>query len=395
MENDRSNKSLVEYCEAGRRPTWAGIDLDALASNFHSVQAHLKHDVKVMAVVKADAYGHGAIECAGRLEKEGADWFGVALPEEGIELRQAGITKPVLCLGGFWQGQQSACVKHDLATVVYRLDMVEALDGAAHDAGVKAEVHVKIDTGMGRLGIRPGDARDFCESLRRFKHIRVEGLMTHFASADDPARDNCTAAQLKLYQESLEAFVARGFNITHRHMANSAATFGHPEAHGNMVRPGGALYGLRDTLAPDVDSSSLRPVMSLHSRITLLKWVDTGEHVGYGCTFAATRKTLVATVPIGYEDGYPRALSNRGQVIVRGTLAPVIGRVSMDLLLVDVTDVLGVELNGVVTLLGREGEASIAAENIASLTDTISYEITCGISNRVPRDYFSAAASSL
>jgi alanine racemase len=381
MQNERTKFVSAN----GQRPTWARIDLDALASNFRTIKEQVEREVKVMAVVKADAYGHGAVQCARRLEKEGADWFGVALPEEGIELREGGITKPILCLGGFWKGQEQACIKHELTTVVYRLGMVEALDRAAQDAGVTADVHVKIDTGMGRLGIRPSTVPDFCEALRRFRNIRVDGLMTHFAAADDPARDNFTAEQLKLFQESLEVFRERGFNIAHRHMANSAATFAHPETHGNMVRPGGTLYGLRDTLPSGVDASGLRPLMSLHSRIMLLKWIDKGEHLGYGCTFEAARKTLVATLPIGYEDGYPRALSNNGQAIVRGAYAPVVGRVSMDLMLMDVTDVPGVAVDDEVTLLGGDGELSISAEALARKTGTISYEITCGVSDRIPR----------
>lgn len=388
MQNGRPNDGpLNNGNEPARRPTWARIDLDALAGNFRSVKARLNRDVKVMAVVKADAYGHGAVKCARRLEREGTDWFGVALPEEGIKLREAGITKPILCLGGFWKDQEYACIKHGVATVVYRLDMVAAVDRAAQDAGIKADIHVKIDTGMGRLGVSPDAVAEFCESLRRFRNIRVDGLMTHFASADDPDRDKFTAGQLKLFQESWEIFRAHGFNVTHRHLANSAATFGDAKTHGNLVRPGGALYGLRDTLPPGVDSSSLQPVMSVHSRITLLKSLSKGARLGYGGTFEASRETLVATVPIGYEDGYRRSLSNRGQVIVRGTLAPVAGRVSMDLTLVDVTDVAGVALNDRVTLLGREGDLSISAEKIASEIDTISYEITCGISTRVPRVY--------
>src|SRR2546426_8570234 len=238
MQSNRTNIiPLVDGFGLERRPTWARIDQDALASNFRIIKEQVKREVKVMAIVKADGYGHGAAQCARRLEREGADWFGVALPEEGIELRQAGITKPILCLGGCWRGQEQACIKHKLTTVVYRLDMVEALDRAAQDAGVTAEVHVKIDTGMGRLGIRPDTVPDFCEGLRQLRNIHVDGLMTHFAAADDPARDNFTAGQLKLFQRSLEMFRERGFNIAHRHMANSAATFAHPETHGNMVRP--------------------------------------------------------------------------------------------------------------------------------------------------------------
>lgn len=371
----------------GQRPTWAEIDLDALASNFQVIKDKVGRTVKVMAVVKADAYGHGAAECALRLEREGADWFGVALPEEGIALRTAGVGTPILCLGGFWNGQARVCIKHDLTPVVYRLDMVEALNHAAREAGVVTSVHVKIDTGMGRLGIRSDGIAEFCAALARFPNVRVDGLMTHFAAADDQCLDGFTATQVKDFQAAVAVFRARGFSVTTEHLANSAGTFGHPEAHGNMVRPGGALYGLRDTLPAGVDASSLRSVMSLHSRITLLKWIDTGGPVGYGCTFKASRRTLVATVPLGYEDGYRRALSNLGRVIVRGTYASVIGRVSMDLTLIDVTDVADVAVGDAVTLLGRNGELCISAEELATATGTISYEITCGISDRVSRVY--------
>ncbi|MDX6500046.1 MAG: Alr-MurF fusion protein [Blastocatellia bacterium] len=370
------------------RPTWAEIDLDALAENLCVIREQVGSDVCVMAAVKANAYGHGAVPCALRLESEGIDWFGVAMPEEGIELRQAGITKPILCLGGFWAGQQTDCLQQRLTPVVYRLDMIEALDSAARDAGVIADVHVKIDTGMGRLGVRSGDVRAFCDSLSRFQNIRVDGLMTHLAAADDPAQEAFTNDQLKRFQQAITLFQEKGFAPTFMHAANSAATFAYPQARGNIVRPGGTLYGFRrDVLPPKFESSQLRAVMSLRSRIMLLKLVGKGEKLGYGCTFETTRESRIATVPIGYDDGYRRALSNRGRVIVGGSFAPVVGRVSMDLTLIDVTDVPGVSLNDQVILLGSDGALSITAEDLAESAGTISYEITCGISVRVPRTY--------
>jgi alanine racemase len=371
-----------------QRPTWAEIDLDALASNFQKVRELVGTGIKIMAVVKSDAYGHGAVECARRLAMEGADWFAVALPEEGIELREAGIRQPILCLGGFWAGQEQACLQHDLTPVVYRIDMVEAVDRAARAAGVIADVHVKIDTGMGRLGVRFDAARDFAEALIGFKNIRVDGIMTHFAAADDPDRDCFTDEQVARYREVVEMFKERGMQPTYEDMANSAATFAHPKSWGNMVRPGGMLYGLwRDVLPPAANAPRLRPVMSIHSRIMLLKRVPQGETLGYGCTFEASRETLVATLPIGYNDGYVRALSNRGRVIVRGHFAPVVGRVSMDFTLIDVTDVPGVALSDRVTLLGEDNGLAVPAEDMAKTAGTLSYEITCGISHRVPRYY--------
>jgi alanine racemase len=344
-----------------------------------------------MAVVKADAYGHGAASCARRLAAEGADWFGVALPEEGIELRGAGVVQPILCLEGFWEGQASALVKHRLVPVVYRLDMAEAFDHAAREAGVVADVHVKIDTGMGRLGVRHEEAAEFARAFKKFANLRVEGLMTHFAAADDAARDAFTNEQLARFRAAHDAFRDAGHAPDFVDMANSAATFAHPATRGQMVRPGGVLYGLwRDVLQRAQDDGGLpefRPVMNVRSRIILLKWIEAGETLGYGCTFEATRPTLVATVPIGYHDGYARALSNSGRVIVRGRFAPVVGRISMDLTLLDVTGVPGVEHGDQVTLIGADGELSVPAEDIAKIAGTISYEITCGISARVPRKF--------
>ena len=380
--------TLTQEHDMARRPTWAEIDLDALAENLRVIRAQVGRDVSVMAAVKANAYGHGAVSCALRLEREGVDWFGVAMPEEGIELRQAGVRKPILCLGGFWAGQETACLQLRLTPVVYRLDMIEAFDSAARDAGVIADVHVKIDTGMGRLGVRSDDVPQFCGELSRFRSIRVDGLMTHLAAADDPAREDFTNNQLKRFQQAINLFRDKGFAPTFVHAANSAATFAYPQARGNIVRPGGTLYGFRrDVLPPKFETSQLRPVMSLHSRIMLLKTVGKGEKLGYGCTFETTRESRIATVPIGYDDGYRRALSNQGRVIVGGTFAPVVGRISMDLTLIDVTDVAGVALHDQVTLLGGNERLSITAEDLAELAGTISYEITCGISARVPRSY--------
>lgn len=374
-----------------RRPTWAEIDLQQLAVNFQHIKRRVGSTARVMAVVKANAYGHGAVQCARRLAAEGADWFGVALPEEAIELRNAGITQPVLCLAGFFPGQAAACVQNKLTTVVYRRDMFDALNQAAADAGTIADVHVKVDTGMGRLGVRADQIDEFVAMLGQFPNVRVDGLMTHLAAADDTACEPLTVDQIRRFDEAVAAFREHGYRPTHLHLANSAGIYGHREAWGNMVRPGGVLYGLwRDVLPHTAGEPELRPVMSLHSRIMLLKWVPRGETIGYGCTFEASRRSLIATVPIGYHDGYMRGLSNRAHVIVRGVYAPIAGRVSMDLTLIDVTDVPGVELQDQVTLLGwdrRHAELLIRAEDLARIAGTLSYEVTCGIGERVPRTY--------
>ena len=362
--------------------------MQALASNYRAVRARVGEGVRVMGVVKADAYGHGAAACARRLAAEGAEWFGVASPEEAFTLRRAGVSGRVLSFGGFWEGQAARCLKENVTPVIYRLDMAEAFDRAARDAGVVANVHVKIDTGMGRLGVRFAEAAEFAGRMLAFGNLRVEGLMTHFAAADEPGRDCFTGEQLGRFRIAVALFRERGHRPELEHASNSAGALAHPEASCNMVRPGGVLYGLwRDVLPPLAEPPKLRPVMSLRTRVTLLKWVLPGETLGYGCTFEAERETLVATLPAGYHDGYARALSNRGRVIVRGRFAPVVGRVSMDLMMVDVTDVPGVSLGDAVTLFGSDGELSLPAEELARAVGTISYEITCGVSARVPRVY--------
>jgi alanine racemase len=379
---------LTEPPDITGRPTWAEIDLDALAHNLRVIRKHVGDEVKILAAVKANAYGHGAIECARRLEREGTDWFGVALPEEGIELRKAGITRPILCLSGFWSGQETACLGEHLTSVVYRLDLIESLDLEAREANTVVDVHVKIDTGMGRLGVRADEVSEFCDALTRFQNIRVDGLMTHLAAADDESKQQFTDSQLDKFEQAIAVFHQRGFHPTFIHAANSAASFANPRARENMVRPGGSLYGFaRDVFPTSVATPPVQPVLSLHSRIMLLKRVPKGEKLGYGCTFETKRDSLIATIPIGYDDGYRRALSNRGRVIVRGQFAPVVGRVSMDLTLIDVTDITGVSLDDEVILIGREGDLSISAEDLGELAGTISYEITCGVSNRVPRIY--------
>jgi alanine racemase len=266
--------------------------------------------------------------------------------------------------------------------------MIESLDRTARDANVVADVHVKIDTGMGRLGVRADQVAEFFDALNRFQNICVDGLMTHLAAADDESKQQFTDEQLSKFDQAVAIFRERGFQPRFIHVANSAATFAKRRTADNLVRPGGSLYGFtRDVFPANIAAPALRAVMSLHSRIMLLKHVPKGEKVGYGCTFETKRDSLIATIPIGYDDGYRRAFSNRARVIVRGQFAPVIGRVSMDLTLLDVTDVAGLSRDDEVLLLGRDKELSITAEDLGELAGTISYEITCGIGGRVPRIY--------
>lgn len=371
-----------------QRPTWAEINLDNLAYNFNSVKNFVGSDVKYMAVVKADAYGHGAVACAKRLETEGADWFGVALPEEGAELRRSGIRKLILCLGSFWPGQEKLILNNYLTPVIYQIDRAEILNRAAQERGTVVDIHIKVDTGMGRVGVPFRCVREFVEKLKEFRNLRIDGLMTHLASADRLDENEFTALQINRFNEACDIFRGKGFRPSFLDMANSPGAVAHPESRGNMVRLGGVLYGLGgDVLPAEIEKPELRPVMSLHSRIAFLKPVPPGETIGYERTFATERESLIATIPIGYRDGYSRGLSNIGRVIINGKYAPVAGRVSMDWTILDVTDVPEVKEGDEVILIGESNGLKVLAEDIARWTGTISYEITCGINGRVSRHY--------
>jgi alanine racemase len=371
-----------------QRPTWAEINLDNLAFNFHSAKSFIGPDTKFMAVVKADAYGHGAIECAKRLEAEGVDWFGVALPEEGVELRKAGIRKLILCLGGFWDGQETVALSYGLTPEIYQTEKAAVLNSAAARRGTDVSIHVKIDTGMGRVGVRFDQVSDFADQLKAMSHLRLEGVMTHFAAADDLAQTDFTNLQIERFNTAVATFREKGFTPAYLDLANSPGAVAHPSSRSNLVRLGGILYGLGgDVLPGGIDKPELKPVMSLRTRIAHLKTVPAGETIGYGRTFTTDTESRIATIPIGYQDGYSRTLSNNGQAIIRGSYAPVVGRVSMDWTTLDVTGVEGSQLGDEVILIGTDNGLQIRAEDLARATNTISYEITCGINRRVPRLY--------
>ena len=370
------------------RPTWADISLDNLAFNFRSCKNFIGDGVKYMAVVKADAYGHGAVECSRRLEAEGIDWLAVALPEEGIELRQCGITVPILCLGGFWSGQEEILLDHQLTPVVFQLEQAAILDRAAGKRGIRANIHVKIDTGMGRIGVRFDEVAGFAEELKVFKNLRIEGVMSHFASADNLAENDFTHLQQIRLDESVAMFRKNGFDPPLIDLANSPGAVAHPDSRSNMVRLGGVLYGLGgDVLPQEIDKPDLKPVLALYTQIAHIKPVRGGESLGYSRTFTTQRNSIIATLPIGYHDGYSRSLSNRGRVIVNGVSAPVVGRISMDWTIIDVTDIPGAAVGNIVTVIGSGGELQIKAEDLSAELGTISYEITCGINRRVEKRF--------
>lgn len=371
-----------------QRPTWADINLDNLTHNFRATKTAVGAGVSIMAAIKSDAYGHGAVECAQALEKAGADWFGVALPEEGTALRDSGVTRPILSLGGFWEGQEDSLISHRLTPVVFRLDLLDRLSRAARASGAVADYHLKVDTGMGRLGVLYSELGGFLDEAMRFENVRLDGVMTHLASADSPHHREFTERQIGLFEGAVELVRARGFRPAWIHEANSAGTHAYPRSRGNLVRLGGVLYGLwRDVTDRSIEPLDWRPVMSLRTRIMLLKTVPAGDPLGYGGTFVTARESRIATLPIGYEDGLARELSNCGKVIVRGELAPIVGRVSMDLTLVDVTGVSDAAVGDEVVVIGSQGPSLITAEEVAAQCGTISYDVTCRISDRVPRVY--------
>lgn len=370
------------------RPTWAEINLDNLAYNFHSVKQFIGVEIEYMAVVKADGYGHGAVRCAKRLEKEGVNWLGVALPEEGFVLREHGIKTSILCLGSFWQAQAELLIEHDLTPVIYRITQADNLNQAAQKRDVIFPIHIKIDTGMGRIGVRYDEVADFAGKLKEFRNLRVEGLMTHFATADNLMENDFTNLQVERFYDSVKTFEAKGFQFKYKDLANSPGAIAHENTRGNMVRLGGVLYGLGgDVLPKEIIKPKLKPVMSLHTRVAHLKKVPKGETLGYSRTFKTEKNSLIATVPIGYQDGYRRSLSNQSRAILRNKYVPVVGRISMDWTILDVTDVPDAEVNDEVILIGESRGLKISAEDLAGISDTISYEITCGINRRVNRKY--------
>lgn len=341
-----------------------------------------------MAVIKADAYGHGAAECSRRLESEGVDWFGVATLEEGVELRRAGTHLPILIFGGIWPGQELTFLDLELTPMVFTLEQSERANAAARSAGKTIEVHVKIDTGMNRVGFRWDQAEEIAHSLSGLSNLKVEGLMTHFAVADRISENDFTDQQIARFTRSVDYFLRAGHRPKIIDMANSPGAIAHPQSRAKLVRIGGALFGVTGDLIPtEALQPELLPVMSVYTRIAMIKRVPRGETIGYGRTFTTERESLIATVPIGYNDGYDRALSNQGEMIVRGRKVPIVGRISMDWITLDITDTPAAEVGDIVTVLGSDGEALLTAEEIARKIDTITYEITCGISRRVPRIY--------
>ncbi|MGI5876301.1 MAG: alanine racemase [Dethiobacteria bacterium] len=368
------------------RPTWAEIDLDNLAFNVRELKNFLSDSVKLMAVVKANGYGHGAYEVSSVALKEGASMLGVASLEEGLKLRQSGIVSPILILGCTESRQNMLLLKWKLTPTLVNWEHSVSLSRCAGAVGKKVAVHIKIDTGMGRLGLfDPRDTLAFIERVYALPNIFVEGIYTHFAAADE-CEQSYTLKQLQCFMDIVNACRKKGINIPLKHAANSAATIEFPRAHLDMVRVGISLYGYYPSKEVRRDLVKLLPVMSLKSKVVFLKRVKAGTYISYGRTYQAPHDTLIATVALGYGDGLCRSLSNRGFMLVRGVKVPIVGRICMDQTMLDVGRVPLVREGDEVIALGN---GALNADYIAELLDTISYEILCSVGNRVPRIYLS------
>jgi alanine racemase len=364
------------------RPTRAEIDLRALASNLE-VARRIAAPAQVMAVIKANAYGHGAVLIARALQEAGVDLLAVALVEEGIELRNAGITVPIVVMGGSYEGGYAELVEHRLTPVVFRLEHLEQLSRIAAELDTRVAVHLKVDTGMARLGVQLDELDSFLASARRFGRIEIDGFASHFATADSPSAP-LTLEQVRRTERALAQVRAHGHSPRFRHVSNTAGVLTVPDAHQglfNLVRPGLMLFGL----SPVGERADLAPVLSWKTGVIHVKKVPKGTPVSYGSTWVAERESVIATLPVGYADGYDRAYSSRAEVLVRGQRAKIAGRVCMDMVMIDVTDIAGVQVGDEVVLLGAQGGARIGCEELARLSETIPYEILCGIGARVPR----------
>ncbi len=378
------------------RPTWVEVSLGALRHNFRTIQDYVGAEVVVCGVVKAEAYGHGAVECARALEAEGAQWFAATSTEEGARLRRGGIRGRILLLTGFWYGEEEDVICNRLTPAVWDWPQLEALNRAAAkvhpDDNFRLPVHLKVDTGMARLGVSMQALPALLEKIKSAEQIELEGVFTHLASADVIDAPD-VERQMERFEQALQCVTAAGFQPSIVHMANSAATRSRPQTWKHMVRPGLALYGYglpflsvtgRPDRGPDL---GLQPVLSWKSRILSLRDVPANQPIGYSAAYMTPAPARIAVMPVGYGDGLSRHLSSRGRVIVRDTYAPIVGNVCMDLTLVDVTEVPEVQVGDEVVLIGASGRCSISAWEHARMAMTVPYEILCTINKQILRKY--------
>ncbi|AGL01560.1 alanine racemase [Desulfoscipio gibsoniae] len=368
-------------------PVWSEINIGALAHNIKQLRNIASPQAELMAVVKANAYGHGAPRVARIALANGATRLGVARASEGTELREEGIDAPVLVLGYTIPEDYHLILEYNLTQTIYSVQTARELSKMATQAGKKAHVHIKVDTGMGRLGFFPdNDGIKNITDIARMPNLELDGIFTHFASAD--CRDKSYAySQWHSFQEFLDLLAREGITFPCRHAANSAALLDMPETHLDMVRAGIAIYGIYPSNETAKDGTSLQPVMTVKARVAHVKHVPAGFGISYGVTHITPTPTVVVTIPAGYADGYSRLLSSKGEVLIRGQRAPVIGRICMDQFMVDAGHIPDVETGEEVVLLGRQGNNEITADDIAEKIGTINYEVLCAVNCRVPRYY--------
>lgn len=366
--------------------TQAKIDLDAVEYNYNNTRAKLPQGCKLLGVIKADAYGHGAIELARFLENK-CDFFGVACIEEAIELKKADIKTPVLILGYVAPAFYDLVVKYDIRIPVFSYDTAKALSDEAVKLGKTVPFHFCIDTGMSRIGFQVNEeSADICKEICALPNIEAEGLFSHFATADETDLTKALAQREK-YKAFVEMLENRGIQIPIKHLNNSAGIMNFDE-YFDMCRMGIILYGLYPSEEVDKSLLDIKPVMSWLTHISHIKTLEAGREVSYGGTFKTTEPRVIATIPVGYADGYPRCLSNKGRVIINGQYAPIVGRVCMDQFMVDVTDVDGAELDSTVTLVGKDGDAELSMEEVSNSAYSFNYELPCRVARRVPRTYY-------
>ncbi|MTI80949.1 MAG: alanine racemase [Firmicutes bacterium] len=374
-------------------PIWAEIDLNAIAHNLQEVRRITKPETKIMAVIKANAYGHGAVEVAETALRNGADYLAVARLGEALTLRWHGINAPILIFGYTSPENCSQVVKNSLTQTVYSVEMARQLNKAAEKNKEKAMVHIKIETGMGRLGFMPSEeALSQIEQITKLPNLEVEGIYTHFADADS-ADKNYTNEQIEKFTDFLNQLESKGISFKIRHTSNSAAVIDHPEAHLDMVRPGIMLYGYYPSEEVQKEKIELKPAMTLKTRVAQTKRVPRGTHISYGRTYCTECETIIATLPLGYADGYTRMLSN-GAVLVHGKRAPVVGLITMDQCMIDVGHLSNVKPHDEVVVFGCQHEQCIPVEELAQKLGTISYELVCMVSARVPRVYKNSGVRS-
>lgn len=365
------------------RPTWAEVDLSAIEHNFKQVRRAVGGNVNIMVVVKANAYGHGIVEVSKVLERLGVNYLGVATTDEAIRLREYGVRTPILVLGSILPEEVKVLIENNITITLCNDDLIDAINKAIAN-GHKAKVHIKIDTGMGRIGVWHEEALNFIKNLAQEKRIVIEGIYTHFSSA---GRDDFfTNYQIEAFEKLLAKLEGFDIRIPLRHAANSIATVDFKRSHLNLVRPGFIIYGMypKHTFPKLI---KLKPALSLKTKIAYIKDTPPGRSISYGRTYVTQKHTKIATLPIGYADGYARNLSNRAEVLVRGRRAPIVGKVTMDQTMIDIGNIRGAKVGDEVVLIGRQGREEIRTEKLARLAGTIAYEMISLISNRVPRIY--------